>query len=115
MSQIDQQRYVTIGNFVSELRAISPEQKQVLAVRLIKQWKLTQAQEDALKSLDSSEDELLMIHSMLKLCYPYDKELRFSWIKAPNKAFQGRTPIELIMLEGMGGIKRIRSYLNRAM
>lgn len=115
MSQIDQQSYVTISHFIYALRAMAPEQKQVLVAKLIKRWALAQAQEDALRLLENSEDDLLMIHSMLKFCYPHDSDLRFSWIKVPSKAFQGMSPIGLIILEGMSGIKRIRSYLSGAM
>ena len=115
MSQIDKQGYVTIGHFAYKLRGMTSEQKQVLAAKLIKRWELTQAQEDALRLLENSEDDLLMIHSMLKFCYPHDSDLRFSWIKVPSKAFQGMSPIDLIILEGMSGIKRIRSYLSGAM
>jgi len=115
MSSDDYMQSVTIGHFVHALKAMSSEKKQALTSRLVEKWSLTQAQQDKLKLLEIPQDDLLLIHSMLKLCYPYDSELQLNWIKAPNREFKGRTAIDIIMLEGVDGVKQIISYLSRAM
>lgn len=115
MSTDEHMQSATIGHFVNTLRVMSSEQKQALTARLVERWSLTPLQQDTLTSLEIPQDDLLLIHSMLKLCYPHDSELRLSWMKAPNREFHGRTAIDVIMLEGVDGVKRIISYLNRAM
>lgn len=35
-----------------------------------------------------------------------------SWMRRPNDAFDGRTPLQFIMDEGLSGVRRLRGYLN---
>lgn len=57
---------------------------------------------------------LLAIHKNLRLLFPRNPELRYSWMKTRNKAFQGRTPVETIREMGFSGLLYVRSYLDRA-
>lgn len=55
---------------------------------------------------------LLGIHKSLRLLFPHDRELAYSWMKRPNRAFNGLTPTQLIDQQGMIGIYMVRSYLD---
>ena len=55
---------------------------------------------------------LLAIHKSLRLLFPQNRELAYSWIKQPNRAFEGVSPINLIEKEGMPGLYLVHDYLN---
>lgn len=57
---------------------------------------------------------LLAIHKNLRLLFPRNEELRYSWMKTRNRAFEGRTPVEAIQEFGLSGLLYVRSYLDRA-
>lgn len=56
---------------------------------------------------------LLGIHKALRLLFPNDRELAYGWMKRPNRAFHGLTPIQLIDQQGMIGMYMVRSYLDQ--
>ncbi len=58
---------------------------------------------------------LLAINSDLKLLFPKNPELAYSWMKTRNRALNGNSPIETIAVMGFPGLLFIRSYLNRAL
>ena len=58
---------------------------------------------------------LIAIHNNLKLLFPKNPELAYSWMKTRNKALHGNSPIETIAVMGFPGLLFIRSYLNRAL
>jgi hypothetical protein len=55
---------------------------------------------------------LLAIHKSLRLLYPHNDILRYSWIKQRNKAFDNLTPLELMQQEGIIGIAKVSRYLD---
>jgi hypothetical protein len=55
---------------------------------------------------------LLAIHKALRLLFPRNEALRFSWIKRRNKAFNNLAPIELMKEEGLIGIAKVARYLD---
>ena len=57
---------------------------------------------------------LLGIHKNLRLLYPRNKEHLYSWMKTRNKAFENRTPVEVVKELGFMGLLMVRSYLDRA-
>lgn len=57
---------------------------------------------------------LLSIHKNLRLLFPKNPELTYSWMKTRNQAFHGNTPIETIIELGFPGLLFVRSYLDRA-
>lgn len=57
---------------------------------------------------------LLSIHKNLRLLFPYDRDLAYSWMRARNRAFDGRTPVEVIREWGFVGLLTVRAYLDRA-
>ena len=56
---------------------------------------------------------LLAIHKNLRLLFPHNRDLVYRWMSARNKAFDGRTPIDVIREFGFAGLLMVRSYLDR--
>lgn len=57
---------------------------------------------------------LLAIHKNLRLIFPQDRDLAYTWMSQRNKAFEGLTPVEVIKEWGFAGILVVRAYLDRA-
>lgn len=56
---------------------------------------------------------LLGIHKALRLLFPHDRELAYAWMRQPNRAFHGLTPVQLIDQQGMIGMYMVRAYLDQ--
>lgn len=115
------------NNYSRECRAALTE----MVMRLFDLWQIRSTDQAALlnRSLGSirryrsggciSDDEemydrvatLLRIHKNLRILYPYNQDLVYSWVSFQNQAFGGAKPIE-IMKEGFDGLKRVRGYLD---
>lgn len=57
---------------------------------------------------------LLAIHKNLRLLFPHNRDLAYAWMRTRNKAFDGRTPVEVIREWGFAGLLTVRAYLDRA-
>ena len=57
---------------------------------------------------------LLAIHKNLRLLFPHQRELAYAWMKTPNRAFEHRTPTQVIRDYGFAGLLMVRAYLDRA-
>jgi len=55
---------------------------------------------------------LLAIHKALRLLYPRNEELRYSWVSRRNAAFGNLTPLEVMKEQGIIGIARVARYLD---
>lgn len=55
---------------------------------------------------------LLSVHKALALLYPTNKVLRAGWVKMRNEVFGGRTPLEVMIDDGLIGIARVSRYLD---
>ena len=55
---------------------------------------------------------LLSIHKSLRLLYPYNETLRYTWINRRNKAFDNLTPLQVIRYEGIIGMAKVSRYLD---
>lgn len=55
---------------------------------------------------------LLSVHKALALLYPKNEELRAGWVKMKNEVFGGKTPLEVMIAEGLIGIARVSRYLD---
>lgn len=56
---------------------------------------------------------ILGIHKDLRLLFPHDRAKAYRWVKTRNRAFDGCTPVEVVSREGLQGLLRVRSYLER--
>jgi hypothetical protein len=54
---------------------------------------------------------LLTVHKMLDLLYQYNEDIRYSWVNRRNNAFDSQTPLYVMRVQGLAGIKRIAAYL----
>lgn len=72
------------------------------------------------EAIGSSRDQyervghLLGIHKNLRLLFPQNRDLAYRWMSTRNKAFDNRTPVEVIREWGFAGLLMVRSYLDRA-
>ena len=55
---------------------------------------------------------LLAIHKALRLLYPHNKTLRYSWVNRRNEMFANVKPIELMKEQGIIGIAKVSRYLD---
>lgn len=55
---------------------------------------------------------LLTIHKALRLLFPHNESLRYSWVKRRNRDFDNHTPLEVMMKEGIIGIAKVSRYLD---
>jgi hypothetical protein len=56
---------------------------------------------------------VLAIHKNLRLVFPQDRDLAYAWMTQRNRAFDGRTPVEVIREWGFAGMLVVRAYLDR--
>lgn len=57
---------------------------------------------------------LLGMHKNLRLLFPHNRDLAYAWMKTRNRAFENRTPIEVVREYGFAGMLMVRAYLDRA-
>ena len=55
---------------------------------------------------------LLAIHKALGLLYPYNEDIRYSWVRRRNLAFANLAPIDVMKEQGLIGIARVARYLD---
>ena len=55
---------------------------------------------------------LMAIHKALRLLYPHNPNLLYSWVKRRNAAFGNLTPLEIMRDDGLIGIARVARYLD---
>lgn len=105
-----------------------------MVIVLLDLWQLTEIQKaavlgvtsdsvaTAIANLDSdlsSEsrqrlDILLGIHERLRLLFPRDRHLAYSWMTATNRVFGNSSPVEYIENNGALGLLKVSSYLHQA-
>jgi len=116
----------------------SNESRQALArmvIRLLQHWKISTADQlnllglsetsramlsrysrgEALPSTRDMKDRvgwLLSIHKALRLLYPRNEEMRYSWVNRRNAAFDNLTPLAVMKEQGIIGIARVSRYLD---
>ena len=54
---------------------------------------------------------LLGIHKALRILFPHDRDLAYSWVSTANRRF-GTTPLDLMKRHGYEGILAVRRYLD---
>lgn len=57
---------------------------------------------------------LLAIHKNLRLLFPHNRALAYRWMTTRNRAFDNRTPAEVVRERGFTGLLMVRAYLDRA-
>ena len=62
--------------------------------------------------LISRAGHLLGIHKSLRIIFPHDRDLAYRWMAAPNRRFDGASPLEIIKRYGYEGMLAVRRYLD---
>lgn len=57
---------------------------------------------------------LLSIHKSLRMLYKHDLDLAYTWVTCPNRAFDGKSPLSVMMTYRFAGLLRVKAYLDRA-
>lgn len=127
----------TIATLNGDPKEIDRSKIALMLIRLFELWKLTSEEQlDALglsidnraaltryrkgEPISASRDttdragNLLAIHKNLRLLFPNNPDLAYSWMKTRNRAFNGNSPVEVIREMGFSGLLYVRSYLDRA-
>ena len=108
-----------------------------MVMTLLDHWRLTTEDQAALlglapgsraalanyrrgKPIGTSRDQyervghLLGIHKNLRLLFPQNRDLAYRWMSTRNRAFDHRTPVEVVKEWGFAGLLMVRAYLDRA-
>lgn len=64
------------------------------------------------RDLNERAAHLLGIHKALRIMFPHNRDLVYSWVNAPNRRFGGRRPLDVMREEGYLGLVAIRRYLD---
>lgn len=106
-----------------------------MAIRLFRHWKISTSDQlnllglsessramlsrysrgEAMPSTRDMKDRvgwLLSIHKALRLLYPRNEEMRYSWVNRRNAAFDNLTPLAVMKEQGIIGIARVSRYLD---
>lgn len=88
---------------------ISPD---LFLERLAEQWQLDARQRQALKRLDENAIPALQdIQQTLQNLFPHNPHMAKLWPTTSNKAFDNRSPIQVIEEEGQDGVEALRRFL----
>jgi len=55
---------------------------------------------------------LLSIHKSLRLLYPHNENIRYTWIKRRNRILDDQRPLDIMKYQGMIGVARVARYLD---
>lgn len=55
---------------------------------------------------------LLSIHKALRLLYPHNETIRYSWVNRRNQIFNNISPLEIMKEQGIIGLAKIARYLD---
>lgn len=80
--------------------------------RLAELWQLSARQRRVLKGLDEKAIPSLQdIQQTLQNLFPHNPQLAELWPTTNNKAFDNRSPMQVIEEEGLAGVEKVRRFL----
>ncbi|WP_330926637.1 hypothetical protein [Candidatus Sororendozoicomonas aggregata] len=84
--------------------------------RLFDKWGLAQEQRSMLLPQGEANtvecaEYLLSIHAYLRLLYPRNEELLYGWIIMREVAFDNQIPLEIMIRDGVEGIREVLRHL----
>ncbi len=95
------------GEVQLSLLGLSPESRKLLP--------LYRRGERALPNSRDSLDRagyLLGIHKGLRLLFPENEALRYRWVQVGNRMLNGRTPLQVMVEDGLVGVARISRFVD---
>lgn len=122
-------------NYVDLTKQDSRKKLATLAIRLFEKWDLaTTEQLDLLglsptsrkmlgdyrkgNALPNSRDMLdrigwlLSIHKALRLLYPKNENIRYTWVKRRNQLLNNQRPLDIMQEQGIIGLAKVSRYLD---
>jgi hypothetical protein len=128
------------ANAIAPVEIAASEDRGALArmvMQLLEHWQLSTEDQAALLGLASSNRSALArykrgealgggrdqlervghlfgIHKSLRLLFPQNRDLAYRWMTTRNRAFDNRTPTEVVKDQGFAGLLMVRGYLDRA-
>lgn len=90
-----------------------------MVTAIFEHWQLSSSDQLSLMRLSGGDDSkeieriglLLGIHKSLRLLFPRNRELAYSWMSTPNKAFGGLTPVQHVERLDLSGLHEVSTYL----
>jgi hypothetical protein len=64
------------------------------------------------RDIQDRVSRLLSIHKTLRILFPYNRDLVYRWINSRNEDFNNRTPLDILIKEGLPGFDFLVNYLN---
>jgi hypothetical protein len=55
---------------------------------------------------------LLSIHKALRILYPKNELIRYSWVKRKNRMLDNQSPLDVMQVEGIIGLAKISKFLD---
>ena len=55
---------------------------------------------------------LLSIHKSLRLLYPRNENIRYTWVKRRNRVLDDQRPLDIMKYQGLIGVARVARYLD---
>jgi hypothetical protein len=55
---------------------------------------------------------LLSIHKSLRLLYPRNENIRYTWVKRRNRILDDQRPLDIMKHQGLIGVARVARYLD---
>ncbi|MGY0216437.1 hypothetical protein ACWJJH_03500 [Endozoicomonadaceae bacterium StTr2] len=99
----------------------TPEALSLKAVsRLLDKWQLSPEQKTGILPLEQDDTYervalLLSIHRSLRLLYPHNPELLYGWPMMRSQDHDGLSPLDIMLDEGLAGIRMIASSLENSL
>lgn len=90
------------------------DEKRVMeraAATLVARWGVPDEAVERLLNGEGRAAALLGIHRALR-CIFSDSDRASQWIGAPNEAFDGACALDLMLADGLAGLRRVEAYLN---
>ncbi|MGN6512277.1 MAG: antitoxin Xre/MbcA/ParS toxin-binding domain-containing protein [Lysobacteraceae bacterium] len=100
-------RWELPGDVQLALLGLSPESRKLLAQYRRGERALPNGRD----TLDRA-GYLLGIHKGLRLLFPEDAALRYGWIRRRNALLGDRTPLEVMLADGLVGLARIARFVD---
>ncbi|MEZ5475937.1 MAG: antitoxin Xre/MbcA/ParS toxin-binding domain-containing protein [Thiolinea sp.] len=53
-------------------------------------------------------DHIVGISDALRTTFPFSSQMRVMWLRKPHRRFQKRTPLDVMLSEGVNGLQKVR-------
>ena len=81
------------------------------AAALVARWGVQDEAAERLLNGEGRAAAMLAIHRELR-CMFADSDRAARWIGAPNEAFDGASALDLMLTDGLAGMRRVEAYLD---